>query len=276
MSNAPACHTKKKGEAPAPLFKVVLTGGPCGGKSSSLAHITKAMASKGVVVYSVLLSILLPLSLPLLCRLCSSNVYASSSDPCLVLLLTLSVPAMHAHTKVPEIPTILITGGCAYPGLEGGDQLFHFETAILQAQLQLESSFEMVAKSTGKPSILLMDRALMDVAAYLPEAQWKDIVGRNGWTEEQFTGRYDLVLHLVTAADGAEEFYTTTNNSARTETVAEAVVLDKKVRSCWDAHSNRVVVPNAEGGFEAKMAAATAAVEALVAAVHNTHHFHKD
>eukprot|EP00729_Bicosta_minor_P008819 gene8819-10922_t len=229
MSNAPACHTKKKGEVPAPLFKVVLTGGPCGGKSSSLAHITKAMASKGVAVYSV-----------------------------------------------PEIPTILITGGCAYPGLEGGDQLFHFETAILQAQLQLESSFEMVAKSTGKPSILLMDRALMDVAAYLPEAQWKDIVGRNGWTEEQFTGRYDLVLHLVTAADGAEEFYTTANNSARTETVAEAVVLDKKVRSCWDAHSNRVVVPNAEGGFEAKMAAATAAVEALVAAVHNTHHFHKD
>lgn len=33
--------------------------------------------------------------------------------------------------------------------------------------------------------------------------------------------RYDLVLHLVTAAEGAEKFYTTKNNTARKETPAE-------------------------------------------------------
>ena len=164
------------------------------------------------------------------------------------------------------MPTLLIMGGCSYPGLDGGDKLYHFETAILQAQIQLEASFEMIARSTTDPSILLMDRALLDIAAYLPDAQWKDIIGRNGWTEDQFAARYDLILHLVTAAEGAEQFYTTANNAARTETAAEAIALDHKVRTCWSTHANHVLVPNT-GGFDEKLAAATAEVEALVGAV---------
>ena len=32
-------------------------------------------------------------------------------------------------------------------------------------------------------------------------------------------GRYEAVLHLVTAADGAESYYTLENNVTRTETV---------------------------------------------------------
>jgi hypothetical protein len=62
-------------------------------------------------------------------------------------------------------------------------------------------------------------------------------------------GRYDLILHLVTAADGAEDlppkgwilplshtwqdFYTTANNAARTETAEEARALDGMVEAAW-------------------------------------------
>jgi hypothetical protein len=35
--------------------------------------------------------------------------------------------------------------------------------------------------------------------------------------------RYDAVFHLVTAADGATMYYTTANNTARGETIDEAV-----------------------------------------------------
>jgi len=41
--------------------------------------------------------------------------------------------------------------------------------------------------------------------------------------------RYDLVLHLVTAANGAEAFYTNANNTARRETAEEARDLDSRI-----------------------------------------------
>lgn len=45
--------------------------------------------------------------------------------------------------------------------------------------------------------------------------------------------RYDAVIHMVTAAIGAERFYTTENNSVRTETPEQARELDIKVLNAW-------------------------------------------
>lgn len=45
-------------------------------------------------------------------------------------------------------------------------------------------------------------------------------VNANGMNESSLRdGRYDGVFHLVTAASGAEDFYTLESNEARTETV---------------------------------------------------------
>ena len=63
---------------------------------------------------------------------------------------------------------------------------------------------------------------------------------------------YDAVFQLVTAAKGAEEFYTTANNSARTETVAEAAMLDDKLISAWTGHPHLRVIDNSST-FEEKM-----------------------
>ena len=63
---------------------------------------------------------------------------------------------------------------------------------------------------------------------------------------------YDAVFHLVTAAKGAEEFYTTANNSARTETVEEAAALDDKLISAWTGHPHLRVIDNSSN-FENKM-----------------------
>ncbi len=41
-----------------------------------------------------------------------------------------------------------------------------------------------------------------------------------------FLLRYDVVVHMVTAADGAEKFYTLENNAARYEDVPTAKIVD--------------------------------------------------
>jgi len=47
--------------------------------------------------------------------------------------------------------------------------------------------------------------------------------------------RYDIVIHMVTAADGAEKFYGM-SNEARYESVQEAIEKDLKLREAYMGH----------------------------------------
>ena len=123
------------------VYRVVLTGGPCGGKSSALKDFTKKLNEHGYDVYTA-----------------------------------------------PEVPTIMINGGCQYPGMEGKEELDAFETALLKLQLQMESSFTQCAASTGRPSVLVLDRGLMDPAAYLAD------MARNIEKERIYGGRFPVSL----------------------------------------------------------------------------------
>jgi len=49
-----------------------------------------------------------------------------------------------------------------------------------------------------------------------------------------------MVLHLVTAADGAEKFYTLENNQARSETPEVARIVDRKTQMVWNGHPYHV------------------------------------
>ena len=54
------------------------------------------------------------------------------------------------------------------------------------------------------------------------------------------------------AADGAEKFYTLTNNTVRTETPEQACSMDKKTLDCWTGHEHLYIVDNSTG-FDEKM-----------------------
>jgi hypothetical protein len=58
---------------------------------------------------------------------------------------------------------------------------------------------------------------------------------------------------MVTAADGAEEFYTSQNNEARYETVAMAKDLDKKLINAWVGHPHFSIIDNKGGDFQKKV-----------------------
>lgn len=65
--------------------------------------------------------------------------------------------------------------------------------------------------------------------------------------------RYDLVLHLRTAADGAEAFYTTSH--ARKESPEHALLLDQAILDAWTGHPSLTIVGNeqVEDSFKTKM-----------------------
>lgn len=242
------------------LLTVVLTGGPCGGKSSSLEHIVKVVRPAG----------------PRAGEDSHPHVVASQFRE----------RGYDVYT-IPEIPTIVIGGGALYPGVHAGDRLTVFETAIMRLQLQAEDSFRMVrgtvcllevtfftdqlaivwqvARSTGRPSLIVHDRGVLDVSAYIPAEPFQAVLDANHWQRDQLRDRYDLVIHLVTAADGAEAFYTTANNAARSESADEARALDARTFESYAGHPRHARVRNGPGGFKGKLQAVIDEIDALLA-----------
>ena len=216
---------KTKSFGDSKVFTLVLTGGPCGGKSTGMTMIKKELELDGYTVYTV-----------------------------------------------PEVPTILISGGCAYPGENGGELLMEFETGLIALQMSIEESFLRIAASTGCKSVVIFDRAIMDIPAYLPAQAWKDVLARNSLTEDSLADRYDMVLHMQTAAEGAEQFYTTANNVARTETAAQARELDKRINANWGrCCKHKVEVATNKGTtFDQKIEKAVKAVKVNIADYYKT------
>ena len=67
-------------------------------------------------------------------------------------------------------------------------------------------------------AVLLCDRGTMDGAAYIPATVWNKLMERHGSdTLTLRDTRYNAVFHLVTAADGAVEFYGSKTNEIRSE-----------------------------------------------------------
>ena len=137
-----------------------------------------------------------------------------------------------------------------------------------------------VAASTGRPSIIVFDRGLLDGKGYCSSGLWTQVLdsvdeGR-GVSEDYCRRRYDGVLHLVTAADGAVSFYrygNVTDDSGHTvyrkETPQEAIGLDRTMQRCWELHPNHVVVRNSPGcSFDDKLQVATDAVLAVARTTH--------
>ena len=185
----------------ADIKKIVLTGGPCAGKTTALVRVIEHFTSLGYKVFTI-----------------------------------------------PEVPTLYSLGGWNY--LTPNRKLYYEgERAILETQLALEDSFLRLAEVCTKPTLIVCDRGTMDISAYMTPEMWEDITSRAGTNSNNLRERYDAVLHLVSAADGAEQYYTTATNSTRYEKADEeglriARELDKKVIKAWTGHPHLRVINN--------------------------------
>ena len=193
----------REGKVDMEISKIVITGGPCAGKSTAMSWIQNAFSKMG---YAVLF--------------------------------------------VPETATELITGGVA-PWTCGTNA--DYQKCQLKLQLEKEKVFEQAARTMDAEKVLIVcDRGTLDNKAYMNETEFAEAMKSIGSNEVELRDNYDAVFHLVTAAKGAEEFYTTANNSARTETVTEAAELDNKLIQAWTGHPHLRVIDNTSS-FEDKM-----------------------
>ena len=153
----------------------------------------------------------------------------------------------------PESATKLICGGfCPW---DIGKMTF--QKQILQDVILQEQCFISAAQSyrdMGHKVVILCDRGIMDGQAYVDSNEdFEKLVAELGLSIDSICNdRYHAVIHLRTAALGAEEFYTLENNLARIETPEQARELDQKVLEAWQLHHNPLVIDNS-GGFDKKI-----------------------
>ena len=144
---------------------------------------------------------------------------------------------------VPEAATQLMKGGAfivstAFTESQG----LQFQRCLMKLQVALEDSFieigKMAATSGGSDVVILIDRGLMDGSAYVSKGQWQALMDDMGLSTVQIRdNRYDAVIHMVTAADGAESFYMTQSlGEARYESVEEAKLKDEQLRQAYMGH----------------------------------------
>ena len=185
------------------ITKIVITGGPCAGKSTAMSWIRNAFRQRG---YNVLF--------------------------------------------VPETATELITGGVA-PWTCGSNT--DYQKCQVELQLTKERLFLQAAETMPNEKILLVcDRGVMDNKAYMTAEEFDAVLQALHGEEVAWRDSYDAVFHLVTAANGAEAFYSAANNAARYETVEEAVELDNRLAAAWTGHRYLRIIDNSTG-FEDKM-----------------------
>ena len=151
---------------------------------------------------------------------------------------------------VPETATELIGGGVA-PWTCGSN--LDYQKCQMRLQLEKERIFHNAAESMSNEKILIVcDRGAIDNKAYMSDQEFACILSGLGLGEAELRDSYDAVFHLVTAAKGAEQFYTTANNAARTETVEQAAALDDKIIAAWTGHPHLRVIDNSTN-FEDKL-----------------------
>lgn len=148
---------------------------------------------------------------------------------------------------------------------------FPLQSALLNAQIHLESTFTLLAQAyhSQLPNeedtkiILLFDRGRMDVKAFTEPSTWQTILHEQHLNEVELRDEpYDGIIHMVTAAIGAEEAYV--NDDVRKETPEQARKLDKLIQDAWTGHPHLIIVGNKDDGLEGKLKRTLAAVLRLV------------
>ena len=193
---------RKQKELPK-ITKIVVTGGPCAGKSTAISWIQNAFTKLG---YKVIF--------------------------------------------IPETSTELITAGI---NLSSCNSPLDFEKGLVKLQLEKEKIYEDIAKEMPYSKILIVcDRGVMDNKAYVKPIDFLSILRDIKSNETILRDSYDAVFHLVSAAKGAEKYYTLENNQARSESIEDAAILDDKIISAWTGHPHFRIIDNSSN-FDIKM-----------------------
>ena len=185
------------------ITRIVITGGPCAGKTTAMSWIQNAFTKKGYLVLFV-----------------------------------------------DETATQLMTGGALWKYNRNNKE---YQFCVTRLMLAKEQAFTDIAKTFEDEKVLIVcDRGALDNRAYMTDEEFRYVLDKLGTNEVELRDHYDAVFHLVTAAKGAEEFYTYANNATRYETPEEAIQADDRLIAAWTGHPHLRIIDN-RWDFERKM-----------------------
>ena len=68
-----------------------------------------------------------------------------------------------------------------------------------------------------------------------------------------FPRRRHTYTHVHTLVQGARDFYTLSNNEARTETPQQAIEVDTRLKAAWAGHTRPLYIVDNSTGFSGKL-----------------------
>lgn len=136
---------------------------------------------------------------------------------------------------VAEAATTLFKGG--FPRSNNHDVTKLTQKTIYNVQKNLED----IQRTRFPDRVLLCDRGTVDSSIYWPSGQ-KDFFQTLNTNLDTELNSYSAVVFFETAAVG--NISIEGGNRVRTETMEEAIALDKKLREVWSKHPNYYFIPH--------------------------------
>jgi len=145
---------------------------------------------------------------------------------------------------VPEAATMLFSGG--FPR----HQDVHAKRSAQKAIYHVQRNLEDIHSALYPDRLLLCDRGTLDSTVYWPEQGDGDFYSALETTFEDEICRYDAVIFFETAAVGNLDIEG--GNPVRTESIKEAIEIDRRLQKVWSAHPNFFFIRH-ERSFFAKL-----------------------
>ncbi|MDO8520500.1 MAG: AAA family ATPase [bacterium] len=166
---------------------------------------------------------------------------------------------------VPEAATELMNVGLSPHGSR--TNLLNFQRAVLKKTLFCEQVREQELLASGLQKLLLVcDRGMPDIGAYVSDEDARLLLQEYGFAHPALArdSCYDAVLHMRTAALGADQHYSNKSNKQRSEDLEGARALDQRTMNAWLGHEHLAVVGNTYGSFRGKLEAGWRAARRLL------------
>jgi len=187
------------------IHKLVLTGGPCGGKTTGQARLATFFENLGWKVF-----------------------------------------------RVPETATVLMSGGISFGELNE-EQVLDFQEHLVVTMMALEETYFSMAEKCTQNVLIIADRGVMDASAFISRENWEKILAKLNLEDIEISdNRYHQVVHMQSAALGAEKFYTTEDHSARFEGLELARERDRRAMDSWRDHPYVDIIDN-RADFDSKI-----------------------
>ena len=160
---------------------------------------------------------------------------------------------------VNEMATILMQGGII-PKRVGKE----FEELIIHMELEMRRTYEKaISISKDTKSLIVFDRGPIDTMMAINREEFDELIKKFKKTYKDIIDSYDQVIHMETVAKKFPEMYTSSNNAARLQTIADAISNENRLLEAYKAHPNRVIISACED-FNEKIKNVLSQIEKII------------